>query len=252
MPWLSRASATYHQAVELALPPYRGGVLYYDDSPGLRVAPSADAATVALPQAPTRWLAMVAPGWRDYEFTGRLTEWTPQGGDWIPLSRWSCDPEWHWVGTETTSRSAIWYNQPLAPPYAVNAVLSLGARLRFGDEYRRGRDLNLQLAGNGQDLDHGLSVRVMNNRDRGIEIWRDGTRIAQAKGVGMPSGHTLHHNWYEVGAWVEPNRVRVRFEGATVLDVPLQPALDSGRLAIWTERNSLRIARVTVADGNGP
>jgi hypothetical protein len=249
MPWNARAAAGYEQALELVLPTYRGAVLRYDDSPGLRVPAGAEPATVTLPEPPQRWLAVEAPDWRDYVFSSRLTEWTPRGGDWIPLSRWSCDPEWHWVGTETATRSALWYDHPLAPPYAVNAVLSLGARQRFGEEYHRGRDLNLQLAGNGQDLDHGLSMRVMNCREQGIELWRDGQRIAQAKGVGMPSGHTLHHNWFEVGAWVETDRVRVRFEGVTVLDEQLASPVPAGQLAVWTERNSLRVARVTVAGG---
>lgn len=249
MPWLARASAAQQQALELVLPTYGEAVLRYGDGPGLRLPPSPEALTVALPEAPRRWFAVAAPTWHDYVFPGRLTEWTPSGGNWIPLSRWSCDPEWHWVGTETNARSALWYDHQLTPPYAVNAVLSLGARDRFGAEYNRGRDLNLQLAGDGADLDRGLSVRVMNARDRGIELWRDGTMIVRAAGIGMPSGHTLHHNWYEVAAWVEAARIRVRFEGVTVLDVPLEKPVARGRLAVWTERNSLRVARVTVAGG---
>jgi hypothetical protein len=251
MPWLTRTSAKYERAVELVLPNYQDAILRCDSGPGLRLGASLEPAVVSLPEAPQQWLAAVVPGWRDYVFSGRLTEWTPSGGDWIPLSRWSCDPEWHWVGTETARRSALWYDHELSPPYGVNAVLSLGARGGYGQEYERGRDLNLQLGGNGQDLGHGLSIRVMNHRDRGIELWRDGQRIAQAEGVGMPSGHTLHHNWYEVGAWVEANRVRVRFEGVTVLDQKLTEPLARGRLAVWTERNSLRVGRVTIAGGQG-
>jgi len=249
MPWLARASASEQQAVELVLPTYRDAVLRYDASPGLRIPGSAEAATLALPEAPQRWLAVEAPAWHDYVFPDRLTEWTPSGGNWIPLSRWSCDPEWHWVGTETNARSALWYDHELTPPYAVNAVLSLGARDYFGEEYTRGRDLNLQVAGDGSDLDRGFSVRAMNARDRGVELWRDGQLVAQAKGVGMPSGHTLHHNWYEVAAWVEADRIRVRFEGVTVIDQKLEKPAERGRLAVWTERNSIRVARITVAGG---
>ncbi len=252
--WYTQASATQANAVALGLPNYLPGTLLCDGAPVATVGPNASGAVVALlePSAPRRSLGFASAGWRDYVFSGRQTDWFCTGADWLPLSRWSCDPNWYWLGAETRERTALWYRQPLAPPYAVSALVSVGARTTFGEEYTRGRDLNLALGASETDVLSGVAVRVMNAADRGIEIWQDGALVQTLAGIGLPSGHSLHHNWFEITAVADAGRLRVRFEGRDLGEVVLSKPLRPGRAAIWTENNSIRVARVTVALSPAP
>ena len=247
--WHTRPSADFCNAVELSLPNYTAGSLVCDGDPLVDVGPNPDGAVVALPDPPQRrnHIGFSCPTWRDFVFRGRQTDWFCTGVDWVPLARWSCDPRWSWLGAETRKRTALWYRHELRPPYAVSAVVSVGARHAFGEEYERGRDVNLALGATGSDPSSALAVKAMNAETTGIEVWHHGKLITRAAGVGLPSGHSLHHNWFEVTAIAEERRLRVRFEGREVLDVPLANPLQPGRAALWTENNSVRVARITLS-----
>ncbi len=247
--WHARPSADFSNAVVLSLPNYTAGALLDDGAPAADVDPDPDGAVIALaePQRPRRHIGFRCPGWRDFVFRERQTEWFCTGADWTPLARWSCDPRWTWLGAETRRRTALWYRHELRPPYAISAVVSLGARHRFGEEYNRGRDMNFALGATDPDPMSGLAVRAMNAERTGIQVWRDGTLIARAASVGLPSGHSLHHNWFELTAIVEEKRLRVRFEGREVLDVALAEPVQPGKAAVWTENNSIRVARLTLS-----
>jgi hypothetical protein len=247
--WHTQASATGANAVVLGLPNYLPGTLLCDGAAVAAVGPHADGAVLALPDptASRRSIGFACAGWRDYVFSARQTDWFCTGADWLPLSRWSCDPNWYWLGAEARGRTALWYRHPLTPPYAVSALVSVGARTTFGEEYTRGRDLNLALGATETDVLSGVAVRVMNAADRGIEVWQDGELVGKIADVGLPSGHSLHHNWFEITAIAEAGRLRVRFEGRDLEAVPLPKPLRPGRTAVWTENNSIRVARVTVS-----
>lgn len=247
--WHLRTSAIYANAVELGLPNYVPGELMRDGRVVAAVPATHEMATVAFrdPAISVHTLGFACAGWRDYVFSGRLTDWFGSGADWVPLSRWSCDPNWYWLGAETHGQAALWYRPVLTPPYAISAVVSVGARNRFAEEYSRGRDMNLALGATGPDVLSGLVVRVMNAADRGIEVWQGGALRQRFDGIGLPSGHSLHHNWFEVSAVVEPARLRVGFEGLPLGDVPLPAPATPGRVAVWTENNSIRVARVTLS-----
>ena len=250
MSWLLRPDPAVTNGLRLMLPTFTAGVLFLDGRPCVRVQPDPDGAAAAIIPAPERSrrsVGFVAAGWRDYVFRGRVTDWYSTGADWEPLARWSCDPRWFWMGAETQKETALWYRHPLSSPYAISAVLAVGARRYFREEYRRGRDLNLCLGGDGRVPRSGLTVRVMNGWDRGIEVWRNGKRLAVARGVGLPSGHSLHHNWFTVTASVTDKRVRVGFDGTRILEVPLATPLPPGYVAVWTQKNSIRVARITLS-----
>ncbi len=254
MPWLIRPAPDFRNGLHLLLPNFNPGILLLDGRPATFAAPhrTAPVLPIPAPQTVRRSIGFVSPGWRDYVFRGRVTDWYSTGADWEPMARWSCDPRWFWMGAETRNQTALWYRWPLKPPYAAAAVLAVGARRYFGEEYRRGRDLNLTLGGDGRRPETGLIIRVMNAWNRGIEAWRNGRRIAVAPNAGLPSGHSLHHNWFTVNVLVRRNHVRVRFDQAPVLDVPLAHPLHAGKFAVWTEKNSIRVARITLSLSPAP
>ena len=249
LPWLSRPSSHFDNALRLVLPNFVEGSFFLDGQLVASVPADSDPALVAIadPAKARQSMGFVCSGWHDYVFHDRLTDWYGVGADWIPRARWSCDPRWFWLGAESSQQTGLWYKRELTPPYAILAVVSVGASHHFREEYRRGRDLNLTLGGNGEELTSGMSVRIMSAEKGGVQIWRENSMLQQIEHRGLPSGHSLHHNWFEIRAIVLPDRLSIGFEGKNVLDLPLQKPVGPGYIALWTQRNSIRVARVTLS-----
>lgn len=204
----------------------------------------------------------VVPHWRDYVFKDRLTDWRWTGSPWTRLLRWSCDTRWSWLGTETSHDSILWHRLPFAGNLDFRAFLAVSMNSAAHDnEYHRGRDLNLVLGGNGQNLKGAWTVRIMRTAPdaakpgqtdrafRGCELWHDGKLLASAPLAGLGVGHTLHHNWYEVGVSYRRRILTIWFENRLALSFPLpQDAPDlSGFLGIWTHDNAIQVARAQIA-----
>jgi hypothetical protein len=232
--------------LQLPLPLYAEGMLWVDGEPLARVEPGTDPARVLLPweRRPRRSVSLRAPGWQDYVFSARMTDWYSRD-EWAPQPRWSCDPDWQWPGVDARKESVLWHKRTLEPPYAMAAYIGAASvRWLRGGHY--GRDLNLVLGGNGRDLAEGLTVRIM-DRDGGVQLWRGDQRLATAKGVGLPDGHSLHHIWWEIKAIVDPGRVRVFFDGRLAIYHELEAPLAPGQVGIWTRRNAVSVGRVTLS-----
>jgi hypothetical protein len=174
-----------------------------------------------------------------------MTDWYSRD-QWAPQPRWSCDPEWQWPGVETHDESVLWHKRKLEPPYAMAALMGAASVPWLSGTAHYDRDLNLVLGGNGKDLKQGFTVRVM-GRGRGCELWRGDALLARNKDAALPAGHSLHHIWWKVRAIVDPDRVRVFFDGSLVIDQTLETPAPAGQLGLWTHRNSISVGRVTIA-----
>lgn len=244
--WYLRPDDSRARTVRVSLPTYKDAMLIVDGKREGLVKADPAGPLVALPALPRREIRLICPGWRDYVFGGRLVDWYTTGGDWKREPRWSCDPNWSWLGVKTDKPSVLWYRQPLTPPYCLNI---LACPVQEGDAYhpRRGREVNFVLGGNGRDLSSGVQIRVNPNGEPRSELCL-GTRVlAASTQVHFPRGQNLHHRWFALKAVVEPRRVRFFYEGRQVFDQALDQPLATGRVGVWTQEGSIRVARATLS-----
>ena len=145
----------------------------------------------------------------------------------------------------------FWYRHPVKPPYA--AIFLAGPAMGQGGGpgfHEQDRDLNLVLGGNGKDLSSGFLIRTGPAGSKGSELWKGTERLAAAPAFGLPAGGgvTLHHRWLWLQAIVEEKRIRFYYEGRLALDAALKEPIPPGSLGFWTERGSVQVARITLAE----
>lgn len=252
--YLKPAHGPSDTTIRVGLPNYTPATLTIDGAEIAHVSPSLKCAAITLAglRPPSRDIAFICSGWRDYAFTTRVTDWYWTGAPWTYRPRWSCDPHWEWLGTDTrtkegNSTSTLWYKKTLSAPYAVNALMAIGDSGTYGQDERSGRDLNLVLGGNGRDFDGAYVFRVMRAGKRGCELWRDGCLLASIPRIGLPYGHPLHHVWFNVRAVVEPQCIRLFFEEREVICHRPADPVSPGHVGLWTENNAVLVARATIS-----
>lgn len=256
--WYLRPDPRQRNAVQAALPCYGAAVVSMDGATLGRLPASTNPPLISLPvnEKPQRSLRLVSPLWRDYTFQNQLVEWYSTGTTWERIPRWACDRKWEWLGTPRSREpSTLWYRQPLKPPYAVSFLCAPAAeRFARSGHSEGGHDLNLVLAGNGQDLDDGILLQTGRVGRIGCLLTRNGDTLGQNRETGLPpsSGNVLHHRWLWIQALVEEDRIRIRYEGREALDIPLEEPVPAGYVGFWTVRNSVRIARATLSLSQPP
>ncbi|MCZ7648199.1 MAG: hypothetical protein M5U26_23560 [Planctomycetota bacterium] len=232
--------------LRIPLPLFAGGELAVDGGAPVALSASPEPLVTAFPEgrAPAFDLQLRAPGWRDYHFAGRVTDWYASSGEWKQVNRWSCSPTYLWYGGESNRDAVLWHKREVDGPVAVEALMAPRADRRYGEE--EGRDLNLVLHGNGEDLNDGYLVTVA-GEGLGCRLLRDGKVLAESRLDGLPAGHALHHAWFSVGASVVDGKVRCYFDRRLALEYDDPRPLNKGQVGVWTVRNKLSLARATVA-----
>lgn len=244
--WMLEPDPRDRGRARLALPVFAGAGVRCDAAPALRVPAGTELPLFRLPEnrAPQFDLAYAAPGWRDFHFAGRVTDWHASSGEWAQLNRWSCSPEYQWYGGKSAQVAALWYKHAVHGPVGVEALLAPRADEQFGEERNHG--LNLCLYGNGRDLSEGYLFTVGPPRE-GCRILRNGRELARAPGIGLPEGHALHHAWFSVRATAADGKLKFWFDRRLVLETSDPQPLTQGRVALWTERNKISVGRATLA-----
>jgi hypothetical protein len=189
-------------------------------------------------------LALHAPGLRDFEFAGRVTDWYASSGEWLQISRWSCSPEYHWYGGASPKLAALWYKHEASGGVAMEALMAPRAEEQYGEE--QGRDLNLCVFGNGRNMEDGYLFTV-GAAGTGCRIWKNKKVVAQAQNETMPGGHALHHPWFSVMAVVTNGKLQLWFDRRLTLEYTDPEPITRGKLAVWTVRNKISVGRATIS-----
>jgi len=246
--WYLRPSPAGDSTLRLALPHYEEGRFFVDGKLAATLPPSAEPASVSLVRSgPPRFdIAFVTPGWRDYGFADRPTDWYSVGTEWASAPRWSCAQEWIWLSVDARRPSVLWHKPTLTPPYAFSAWMGAASLPRRGT-WHETRDMNVAIAGNGESYKSGYWLRVREFQ-KGCELWKGDKKLASSPGIGLPdNGYALHHVWWDITSIVEPHRIRIFFEGKPAIDYKSVEAIPPGQIGVWTQNNNVSVARVTIS-----
>jgi len=245
--WPLKPDAADPALLHAALPCYAGGTLHLDEAPPVAIAATLEPAAVRMPggRGPTFDLAFTAPGWKDYHFAGRVTDWYATSGTWRQINRWSCNPLYEWFGGNNAHGDAVlWHRHETVGPVALNVLMAPRADIHGDREVDR--DLNVVLHGNGKDLSAGY-LFVVSARGNGCRILRGSKELAAAKEPGLPRGHTLHHPWFSVTALAADGKLGLYLDFKLVLEAQDTEPLTQGQAGIWTRNNKISVARATLA-----
>lgn len=185
----------------------------------------------------------------DYCFDRAPTDWWVGSGTWELAVRWPCTPEWSWLAGESREIAALWHKRQFMGDQTLD--LHVGPRtVDHGDKRPREicRAFNVVICGDGQSVKSGYSFVVGADKNGGgATFYRNGKVVAREPGYRIYSD--AHNQWINVRAEKQGATVRL-WVGDQRLFSWLDPdPLPGGRLAVWTEDNSVMVPRVTIYHG---
>ncbi len=209
----------------------------------------------------------------DYLFETAAVEWLPIG-TWEVTNRFACDPRWSHMNGQGKGVAALWNKLDFVGDFTLEYYA--GMRMRQGEmlegaaqmHYPRVGDINVAFGAEGHDLFSGYNVILQAwdsqwsetaNRflrrgeilaENDLELIPRGrhrrpvTRVVEV--AWDPGGRPVHGAWYFVKIRKTGNRYDVSFDNLPVFSVTDDEPLAGRRLALWTQQNSIVVARAKV------
>jgi len=215
---------------------------------------------------------------KDELFERATTGWSKVGA-WEVTNRFSCDPRWSHMNGRSRGVAALWSKLEFSGDYTLEYYA--GMRMRQGDMldnpylyYPRVGDINVALCADGADLFSGYNLviaawdkwwserwtrfmrqgKTVKETDRElIPRTRDDKPEERAIEVDWdPGGRPIHGAWYFVKIRKTGARYDVWFDNVPVLSYEDRSPLAGKRLALWTQDNSIVLARVRIGYRSAP
>jgi len=210
---------------------------------------------------------------KDYLFERAPTDWL-QVGAWEVTNRFACDPRWSHMNGRSKGVAVLWNKHEFEGDYTIEYYA--GMRMRQGEMHEGGRrnhyprvgDINVALSADGRDLFSGCNLifaawdpwwsekwtqfwrgeRMLKETNREfIPRTRDHRPGKRAIEVDWdPGGRAIHGAWYFIKVRKTGNKFDVSFDNVPVFSVTDAAPLTGNRLALWTQHNSIVIARVKI------
>ncbi|MDP7250316.1 MAG: hypothetical protein QGF00_12000 [Planctomycetota bacterium] len=215
---------------------------------------------------------------KDYLFEKATTDWQRQG-TWEVTNRFSCDPRWSHMNGRSKGLAALWNKHDFEGDltvefYAGMRMRQADMRVGIGWHYPRIGDINLSLCGDGRNVFSGYSM-VHSAWDRRwseqhTRIYRGEEVVAETDREFMPSGRkgrpslrpipvdwdpggrAIHGAWYYIKVRRTGNRIYWFFDNVPVLSFEDPDPPTGNRLALWTQGNSIVIARAKIVCAERP
>ncbi len=210
---------------------------------------------------------------KDYLFERAPVDWTAVG-TWEVTNRFACDPRWSHMNGRSKGVAALWNKHAFEGDFTLEYYA--GMRMRQGEMlegaarayYPRIGDINVALNADGFELFSGYNLilaawdplwserwtqfwrrdSVLEQTDREfIPRGRDAKPTARAIEVEWdPGGRPVHGAWYFVKLRKTGSRYDVSFDNVPVFSAEDPDPLTGRRLALWTQQNSIVIARAKI------
>lgn len=195
---------------------------------------------------PVQSLQVVGPDARDYVFGVAPTEWHGSAGTWEVASRWACDSRWSWFAGWGDSTFAVWNKHKVAGDVVMDYFVGIKMQAPGGNETIRCRDLNAVICGDKTNPQSGYSFILGGDGGVKTQLLRNGTVVAEAPDMCVPSGYGIHHEWFRVRVAKVGKVVTLEFEGRPVLRYEDPEPLAEGYVGLWSRNNGILVPRVTI------
>jgi hypothetical protein len=211
---------------------------------------------------------------RDYLFEQAETDWNSVGR-WEVTNRFACDPRWSHMNGESRGVAALWSKFALPGDFTIECFA--GMRMRQGElqegaqmSYPRVGDINVAIHGDGRELFSGYNLLLAAWDERWSETWTQFWRKDQllqqtdrefiprgrhlapsSRPVAQewdPGGRPVHGAWYALKIRRTGSRYDISFDNTPVFSyTDDDPLAGAGKLALWTQHNSIVLARVKLS-----
>lgn len=203
-----------------------------------------------------------APNMLEYTFSEAPTDWFAGSGTWEIADRWQCFPGWAWLCGYLDPSPTLWSKRTFSGDQVLEVYCAMRMDLPEGPGYDRPSDLNVTICGDGVRRDSGYSL-IFAGWNPGRDQWSQ-AKTALLKGDQIVAERTdvkfstptsgnmdFHRHWFHIQFEKRGDHVLVVIDGQPVFDYQDPTPLPSGRVAFWSYKNGVMLARVRMAHEDG-
>lgn len=185
-------------------------------------------------------------------FKSAPTDWNVVGR-WEVTNKFACDPRWSYLAAESDGLAAAWYKTTFEGDITLEYYTGMRYRkeVSWSPYYPRPGDMNAVICGDGKNVFSGYTFVLAGWHTTTTRIFKNGKVVAEAKNVQVPSTRfeypplpTLHRRWFYVKIRKEGNRLEYYLDNQLMLSWEDPKPLQEGQLGLWTQNNSMMVARV--------
>ncbi len=194
----------------------------------------------------------------DYTFASAPADWVVRGGIWEATNRWTCSPQWSWLGGYSrVAVASLWNKREFEGDVTVE--LYAGMKMGLGgttQKYKNPSDINICIHGDGANLDSGYNFMIGANLNTRSCIMKGTKTLGETRAAehllpifedGFPRDmYEFHRRWFAVRARKRGNRLQLYLDNRLAVDVEDPEPLSGGRVALWTNNNGIIIARAKI------
>lgn len=188
---------------------------------------------------------------RDYTFSSAPTDWRADRGVWEITDRWKCFPGWSWFGGSRDRSPILWSKRSFHGDLTLEFYAAIQMDKRDAGGYSHPSDINATICGDGRNLSSGYSFIFAGWRNTQAQILRGLQPLATNPNGRFidPTGSNpegFHHHWFYVRIDKRGSLLRLSVDDQEILRCEDPNPLPGGRIAFWTYRNGLLIARARI------
>ncbi|MFP4250957.1 MAG: hypothetical protein ACLFU7_14950, partial [Armatimonadota bacterium] len=193
----------------------------------------------------------------DYTFSDPPTDWLTAGGVWETTSRWTCSPQWSWLGGfKQDGIAAMWNKRQFTGDITVEAHVAFKMGVHPATRsYRNPNDMNITIFGDGANLSSGYSFIYGGELNSASRIMKGTQILAENRNPeallpifedAYPSTYEFHRKWWMLRVQKSGDRLTFWVDDVKVAEVTDPNPLETGRVAIWARDNGLIISRIKI------
>ena len=194
-------------------------------------------------------LTVYSPNLWAYNFHRAPVEWRQAGGVWQVTNRWQCDPRWSFFSGESDGVAAIWSKRLFEGDLTLEFTASIKMDGARGSGYDYATDINATICADGEDLTTGYSFLFGGRGNSGTQIVRRSEVVKESR-VRLPQS-VMHRRWFNIKIRKLGSLLTFWIDNSKVLEYDDPAPLEGRRLALWTHKNGLMVARVRISSESG-
>jgi len=191
-------------------------------------------------------------GLLDYTFHRAPVDWVIQTGHWGIQNRWTCQPRWTWFGGQGEGTATIWHKASFKGDVVLDLFAAFKMDRPFDPPYRHPGDINVTICGDGQNLASGYTFVYAGWNNTWSRLLRESRVVAETQEHLLPDLRNdfayqgLHIPWYHIRMAKQGNTIQCSVGDQIVLSYQDPDPLPGNRLALWTWKNGLLLARTRI------
>ncbi|NQT85933.1 hypothetical protein HQ560_04165, partial [bacterium] len=190
----------------------------------------------------------------DY-FEAAAVDWCTDCGEWAMQNRWTCSPQWSWLGGGGADVGMLWNKRRFRGDIRFDVYAAFQMRKIDGRIYRP-RDLNATICSDGRNPSTGYTLIYGGWLNTATSLLRNGKVVATTTAASkrppgildtIPHYNYLHRKWWHVAMEKQGSKVACYVDDQLLLEYEDPDPLPGGQVCIWTHNNYIMIARSCVS-----